>query len=309
MPNLRIGTCSWKFPSWAGIVYSAAEGIDFLAEYAGRYDTVEVDQWFWSLFAGEPRLPNPADVEAYRRAVPDGFRFTVKAPNALTLTHHYAKAKGDPLIANPHFLSPELFARFLATLEPMGEKLGPIILQFGYLNRQHLNGQGELLQRLAEFLDAIPPGRQCAVEIRNPRWLNREHFGFIAEHGLVPVLLQGYWMPAVWEVHQEHRDLLRRCRTVVLRLHGPDREGMEEQAGKRWDRLVVQRDDELRQIAAMVQELLDAGVEVYLNANNHYEGCAPLTIERVRAMLGLGPSGADTDDPGHAGDLTLPGLG
>ena len=52
MSRLRIGTCSWRFPSWAGIVYSAAEGIDHLAEYARRYDTVEVDRWFWSLFGG-----------------------------------------------------------------------------------------------------------------------------------------------------------------------------------------------------------------------------------------------------------------
>ena len=41
-PRPRIGTCSWRFPSWTGLVYSAAEGIDHLAEYAGRYDTVEV---------------------------------------------------------------------------------------------------------------------------------------------------------------------------------------------------------------------------------------------------------------------------
>jgi uncharacterized protein YecE (DUF72 family) len=46
MPKLRIGTCSWKYPSWVGLVYSAERGIDYLAEYARKYDTVEVDQWF-----------------------------------------------------------------------------------------------------------------------------------------------------------------------------------------------------------------------------------------------------------------------
>ena len=39
---LRIGTCSWKYPSWKGLVYSRATGIDYLAEYATRYDTVEI---------------------------------------------------------------------------------------------------------------------------------------------------------------------------------------------------------------------------------------------------------------------------
>ena len=46
MSELRIGACSWKYPSWQGLVYSAAQGIDYLQEYAARYDTVEVDQWF-----------------------------------------------------------------------------------------------------------------------------------------------------------------------------------------------------------------------------------------------------------------------
>ncbi len=43
---LRICTCSWKYPSWKGLVYTKASGIDYLAEYAKRYNTVEVDQWF-----------------------------------------------------------------------------------------------------------------------------------------------------------------------------------------------------------------------------------------------------------------------
>jgi len=36
----------------------------------------------------------------------------------------------------------------------------------------------------------------------------------------------------------------------------------------------------------MAGELLDAGADVYLNVSNHYEGSAPLTIERIRALLG-----------------------
>ena len=76
MSELRIGTCSWKYASWRGLVYSARPDINYLQEYAGRYDTVEVDQWFWSLFGSDRagtlsvRLPNPADARAYRLSVP-----------------------------------------------------------------------------------------------------------------------------------------------------------------------------------------------------------------------------------------------
>jgi uncharacterized protein YecE (DUF72 family) len=287
--RLRIGTCSWKYPSWAGLVYSAPHGINYLHEYARMYDTVEVDQWFWSLFeGGSPRLPLPSDVAEYRRSVPDTFRFTVKAPNALTLTHYRQKTKSDPLAPNPHFLSPDWLARFLALLDPLGDTLGPIALQFGYLNRQHLSGQAELLERIAGFLEDVPNEPQYALEIRNPKWLNAKHFGLIADRSLVPVLLQGYWMPPVWEVYRESRDLLHQAPAVVIRLHGPDREGMERETGRQWDHLVVERNEELRAVAGMTQELLDAGVDVYLNVNNHYEGSAPLTVERLSALMGQG---------------------
>jgi hypothetical protein len=36
----------------------------------------------------------------------------------------------------------------------------------------------------------------------------------------------------------------------------------------------------------MVRRLVGTGVDVYLNVNNHFEGCAPLTIDRIRALLG-----------------------
>jgi len=286
MPRLRIGTCSWKFPSWSGLVYSAPKDINYLEEYARRYDTVEVDQWFWSLFAGsEPRLPRPADVEEYRRSVPDGFRFTVKVPNSVTLTHYYSKAKADPLVPNPHFLSADLFGRFLSLLDPLGDLRGPLMFQFEYLNRQKMRSQAEFQQRFADFIGQVPAGPAYAVEIRNPKWLNEAYFEFLNRHGLVPVLEHGYWMPPVWETYRESRDLLLQAKAVVIRLHGPDREAMATATGDQWDRLVVRRDDELRAIVAMTEELLGAGVDVWVNANNHFEGSAPLTIERIKALL------------------------
>ena len=44
--RVKIGTCSWKYPSWKGILYSERVGKNYLSEYARHYDTVEIDQWF-----------------------------------------------------------------------------------------------------------------------------------------------------------------------------------------------------------------------------------------------------------------------
>jgi uncharacterized protein YecE (DUF72 family) len=50
MKKLWIGTCSWKYDSWKGIVYPEFGDFNYLEEYSKKYNTVEIDQWFWSLF-------------------------------------------------------------------------------------------------------------------------------------------------------------------------------------------------------------------------------------------------------------------
>jgi len=140
--RLRLGTCSWKYDSWKGLVYDVDKTYqagDYLTDYARYFGSVEVDQWFWSLFPGGVRLPNPATVQQYTESVPEDFRFTVKVPNAVTLTHYYAKQpKGSASYANkpnPHFLDVEVFEEFLEFLQPMKEQLGPIMFQFEYVRQ------------------------------------------------------------------------------------------------------------------------------------------------------------------------------
>ena len=98
------------------------------------------------------RLPNPADVVAYRNSVPDEFRFTIKVPNSTTLTHFYKKAKTAPLVTNPYFLSPFLFQTFLSLLDPLQDVLGPLMFQFEYLNRQKMKSRSHFQELFEEFI-------------------------------------------------------------------------------------------------------------------------------------------------------------
>ena len=97
MAELRIGTCGWKYDSWRGFVYSDRIDLNHLEEHARKYDTVEIDQWFWSLY-GKDRvsLPRRDVVEEYLESVPEGFTFSIKVPNSITLTHFYRKVKEQP---------------------------------------------------------------------------------------------------------------------------------------------------------------------------------------------------------------------
>ncbi|MDP2303300.1 MAG: DUF72 domain-containing protein [Ignavibacteria bacterium] len=143
MSTLRIGTCSWKYDSWKGLVYPELDNINFLEEYAKHFNTVEIDQWFWSLFdSGKVVLPKTSVAANYAESVPDDFKFTIKMPNSLTLTHYYKSDK-----PNPNFLNPELYDAFLHGVEPLHDKIGALMFQFEYLNKQKMSGLDEFLKR------------------------------------------------------------------------------------------------------------------------------------------------------------------
>ena len=115
--SIKFDTCNWKYDSWKNIVYS--ENVEHhLAEYSKHYNIVEIDQWFWSLFVAKTVLPKPDVLEEYVRSVLKEFRFSIKVPNSITLTHHYTKNKNMALLENSHFLSNDLLKYFLRKILP-----------------------------------------------------------------------------------------------------------------------------------------------------------------------------------------------
>lgn len=284
MNIIRIGTCSWKYDSWKGLIYPNESKINYLQEYSKNYNTVEIDQWFWSLF-GENKinLPQLHDVEAYSKSVDENFKFSIKVPNSITLTHFYNKSKSDPLKTNPYFLSEELTDEFLKTLDPMKDKLGPLMLQFEYLNKQKMKSQHDFQIQLGNFYDKLDRNYLWGIEIRNPNYLNKTYFEFLKEYDLIPVFLQGYYMPPIFELIEKFIDLLPK--TVVIRLHGPDRKGIEEKSGGEWNKIIEPKDSELEKLVSIISLLLSKQIDIYLNVNNHYESSAPLTINKIEKLL------------------------
>lgn len=284
MAELRIGTCSWKYKSWQGLVYSDKKDINCLEEYARSYNTVEIDQWFWSLFdVDKVSLPRPDVVAEYLQSVPDNFDFTIKVPNSISLTHFYRKNKNEPLRSNPYFFSAQLFREFLDTVAPMKAQTGMLMFQFEYLNKQKMPSLYEFQKRFSEFINRCDRSYPYGVEIRNPWYLNRGYFAFLKRNNLSHVFLQGYYMPSIIEIYEKYRDQIEGA--AVIRLHGGDRKEIEEKSGEKWNQIWEDRSDELRSVADMIRDLLSRGVNVYLNINNHYEGSAPLTIQRIQQLL------------------------
>jgi len=282
---VRFGTCSWKYDSWKGIVYSDTNKKNHLKEYSQQFNTVEIDQWFWSLFQpSRVVLPQKRVVEEYKNSVPDDFLFTIKVPNSITLTHFYKDSKSDPLKVNPYFLSNELFAEFLSSIEPIKRQVCCLIFQFEYLNKQKMGSLGEFLNKFSEFYREVDKEIPViGIEIRNPNYLKESLFQFLNEHNLVPIFLEGYYMPPVTEIYSKFKKYINRI--AVLRLHGPERKGIEKIANDQWNQIYINRDEEIKSIVEMINELQQNEVDIFVNVNNHYEGSAPLTIQKIKGQL------------------------
>jgi len=106
-PVVRIGCAGWTIPSVQRALFPA-EGTH-LQRYAEVFNCVEVNSSFY-----RPHRP-----QTYRRwaaSVPDGFRFSIKMPKAIS---HVARLR--------HCDS--MLERFLAQAEQLDDKLGFLLLQ------------------------------------------------------------------------------------------------------------------------------------------------------------------------------------
>ena len=157
------------------------------------------------------------------------------------------------------------------------------MFQFEYLNKQKMSSQTEFIEKFSGFIDKCNPDFTYGVEIRNPWYLNKKYFEFLNQYKLGHVFLQGYFMPDITELYQKYWSMIE---TVsAIRLHGPDRSDIEEKSKGIWNKLYEPKDDEISRITKIIEEIHSKNLDIYVNVNNHYEGSAPLTIERIRKIL------------------------
>ncbi len=139
-----MGTSGWQYEDWRGCFYpTELPTRGWLAHYAGRFATVEVNSSFY-------RLPSPETVARWARTVPDGFVFAFKASRYLTHVRRLRDC-AEPL------------ARMWAALRSAGPKLGPVLFQLP----PDLPADAELLR---SFVRLLPAGLRAAFEFRHPSW-------------------------------------------------------------------------------------------------------------------------------------------
>jgi uncharacterized protein YecE (DUF72 family) len=250
MTDFRIGTSAFTAAGWETAFYPAGmKPADHLSYYATKFITVEVDSTFY-------RTPSVATVNGWERKTPRGFLPATKIPQIIT--HESVLQDCD-----------EDLNHFLETMDLMGDKLGPLLLQFGYFNRTVFRSGGDFLARLEPFLAKLPKGYKFAVEIRNRNWLSKPFFDLLRAHKVAYALIDQSWMPRPAEIFEKF-DPITADFTYIWLLG--DRTGIEKQT-KIWDNVIVDRSRELMSWVNVCQRTIKRGVSTYVYVNNHYELC------------------------------------
>lgn len=270
-PPIHLGTSSFTATGWEGSFYPRGlKSSDCLAYYAEHFDSVEVDSTFYA-------CPSPKTVSGWFSKTPVNFIFSVKVPQ--TITHE--KVLGDCAAE---------WKEFLDTMSILKQKLGPIVFQFPYFNRALFRDREPFLQRLVLFLKTLPKDQKFAVELRNKDWLDGDFAYVLAQFGVALVLQDRSWMA---DPHTFKFDPITADFTYIRWLG--NRKEIEAMV-QSWDKVVVDRDEELNGWVDFVFKAIEQGKAVYAYANNHYQGHGPATIRRIvelwkgKGLPGIGKS-------------------
>jgi len=233
----------WSYKFWVGKLYpKGTKPTEYLTEYAKTMNSVEVDATFY-------RIPSVPTVEAWRDAVPEGFKFAAKFPQSVT------HAPGLTYDA-------EKLDVFIHHIEAFGAKLGPLLLQFPpFLKPAY--------PALNDLLEAIPMNCLIAAEFRNKHWFTEETYQMLRDHGV-----------ALASTNREGVPEVETAEFAYIRWEG-DRRVVVAERGE----VQVDRSAETMERVSTMKKQLEARRDVYGYFSKFYSGYPPSDVKTLRNSL------------------------
>ncbi len=260
--KIRIGSCAWSFEAWRGPFYPPGlPAREWLEYYARYFPAVEIDSTFYA-------VPSEKAVRHWLEATPASFRFSCKLPREIT---HACRL---------HDCSREMTA-FLRALEPLAPKLGVILVQLppSFTPR-------DSRPTLRNFLTQLPRDFRFAIEFRHPGWHRRPIISLLEKHRVCWVWADTSPLDernlAPFEFLPETTDF------IYLRLLGDystkyDRDGKHLQ---QYGKLLWKREAALESWATKIERHREETRSIWAFVNNHFEGFALETAQRLADRLG-----------------------
>ena len=300
--GVYFGTCSWKYEGWLGSIYSPDRyqtrgkfskkkfEAECLAEYAETFPTVCGDFAFY-------QFPRAEYWQAPLRRHAGVAAFGLKVPEDITVARwpshaRYGEKAGEE---NKSFLDTALLrSQFTRPLEPYAERVAVLIFEFGTFAKATFPSVDDFLDRLDDFLGALPARLPLRHRDPQPR---------VPGAGLFRLPGRAWRGPCVQRLDADAgaggpARASRRRDGGLQRRAGPAEQGSHLREGGRGVRAVSRRSGSrtsrhaqaLRQVAVRAMERQKPA---FVFVNNRLEGNAPTTIEAVADAIGVGSLGPD----------------
>jgi uncharacterized protein YecE (DUF72 family) len=292
--NIYLGTSTWAFPGWKGVVYTRdyKSERDFNQRCLEEYATVP---WFRtmcidSLFYNPP---SPSTLERYAEQTPDHFRWVSKVWERITIHSYPRHARYGQFAGqrNPDFLNATLFKeRILSAYTShagVRTRTGPFVFQFAPFSSSVMQYPA-FIEQLAEFLRQLPNEFEYAVEIRNKELLTKSYFQALNEskathcfnHWNSMVNLRAQMQAAADAGGLAADFYLARLLTPL----GVSYQGAEK-IFEPYD-AVTQPNPQMRvDVLTLAKRAITTGKRVFVTANNKAEGNSALTMASIGRLL------------------------
>lgn len=301
--GLHLGTSSWSFPGWQGLVWAhqhteqqlAAYGLPAYASHP-LLRTVSLDSSFYR--------PLPRERYAqYAAQVPAHFRWVVKAPALLT-DALIRSDQGRAAQANPAFLDPEvaLTQCWEPVSQGLGQQLGALVLQFSPMPHAWTKIPERFYQALDAVLAALDKARATepvvggarraviAVELRDANLMRPELAALLRARQATWCLAGHPRMPSM----QEQLPMLRAlwpgplvARWNLNSRHGPSGYSNAKALYAPFNRLVDPDLETRATLARVASATALAGHPVFITINNKAEGSAPLSVQALAQAIAM----------------------
>lgn len=266
-PEIHLGTSSWAFPGWRGIVYDRVASQKTLSRHGLRaysrnplLRAVAVDRTYYG--------PIPvSEFRAYAEQVPGAFRFLVKAHEELT-------RPGERYLDRTYALDEVIGP----AIEGLRAKAAVLLLQFPPQSVRGLGGPLRLAEDLHRFLRDLPREILYAVELRNPELLTPRYLEALEEASACHCYNVHPSMPGVAE--QANLTAGARFPALVVRwMLRRDRDYEEAREDFRpFNRLAAEDSSSRQEIARLCRETTKPA---FVIVNNKAEGSAPLSVFKL----------------------------
>lgn len=157
--NWFIGCSGFHYKHWKNVFYP--EGLpqkNWFDFYCEHFNTLELNVTFY-------RFPQLSFLQNWYQKSPASFRFSVKAPRAIT---HYKKFNDVT----------ELISSFYDTInEGLQEKLGPVLFQMppNFIYDE---------QKLTRIINNLDPTFNNVLELRHASWWNKDVYDTLAAYNI-----------------------------------------------------------------------------------------------------------------------------